>query len=273
MPGVGTRAGGDGQERVLASTFMTDFKRFFFRGLAAVLPTVLTVAIIVWVFKLIDRYMGQYVNIGIAYVVTWIRTYRANPAVFEQAFSENFTEFWRYWSQYFWWVGFLGAIVFVYVFGRFVASVVGRWIWRFIEGSFFRMPIIKAVYPSVKQVTDFLLAERKISTSRVVAVEYPRKGIWSLGLATAAGMRQITEQMSAEMLTVFIPSSPTPVTGYTVTVRADEVIELPITLDEALRFTVTGGVIMPLGQRPDGTPDGARPPGRLPSTDEKETSV
>ena len=90
-----------------------------------------------------------------------------------------------------------------------------------------------------------MFSEHRMDFSRVVAVEYPRKGSWSLALVTAPGMRTLTNALGSDLLTVFIPSSPTPVTGYTLTVRRDEVIDLPITIDEAIKFSVSGGVIMP----------------------------
>ena len=243
----------------MPTTFMQDFRRFFFRGLAAVLPTILTLAIVVWVFKQIHQYAGQYINIAITYLLALIRTYRENPANFDDVLAARADALLKYWTTWFWWVGFLVAIVGVYIFGRFVGSFFGRWMIRLIEGGFFRIPLIKAVYPHVKQVTEFLLTERKVPSSRVVAVEYPRKGIWSIGLVTSPGMRKLRERVDHELLTIFVPSSPTPVTGYTITVRSDEVIELPLTIDEALKFTVSGGVIMPSSQQRvagDGAPAG-----------------
>jgi uncharacterized membrane protein len=77
-----------------------------------------------------------------------------------------------------------------------------------------------------------------------VTVEYPRKGIWAVGLVTGGTMRSI-EHESGDALTIFIPSSPTPFTGYTITVPRGEVHELPISIDEALRFTISGGVLVP----------------------------
>ncbi len=109
----------------------------------------------------------------------------------------------------------------------------------------------------------------------MVAVQYPRKGIWSLGLVTGPGMRTLHQNLGGDLLTVFIPSSPTPVTGYTITVNRRDVIDLPISIDNALRFTVSGGVIMPMNQqRSRAEIDQARqgvfsPPQE---TDEKETS-
>jgi uncharacterized membrane protein len=112
------------------------------------------------------------------------------------------------------------------------------------------MPVVKQIYPYVKQVTDFLFGDKRLQFSRVVLVEYPRKGIWSLGLVTGAGMRTIGRALGEEFLTVFVPSSPTPVTGYVITVRRDEVLDLPISIDDAIRYVVSGGVIMPASQLP-----------------------
>jgi len=145
-------------------------------------------------------------------------------------------------------VGFVLAIVGIYFIGRFVASFIGRFVWRLAEKALMRAPLVKQIYPNVKQVTDFFLSDRKVDFSRVVAVEYPRKGVWSLGLVTGPGMRTVSEATNSDLLTIFVPSSPTPVTGYTVTVRRDEVIDLPLTIDEALRFTVSGGVVVPPGE-------------------------
>lgn len=236
----------------MATTFGEDFRRFFLRGLAAVLPTALTIAIIVWLFRLIHDHVGQPINVAVAYLSAWVQTWTAEPESFGSALQINFLAMRSWWDDWFWWVGFVVALVGVYLFGRFVASFVGRFFWRMIEGGFFRMPVIKAVYPSVKQVTDFLLSERQMEVSRVAAVEYPRKGIWSLGLVTSSGLKTLQHGLNTDLVTVFIPSSPTPVTGYTITVRRDEIIDLPLTIDEALRFTISGGVIMPLGQGTDG---------------------
>jgi uncharacterized membrane protein len=116
---------------------------------------------------------------------------------------------------------------------------------RRLERVITSVPIFKQVYPYVKQVVDFLFSDDKpIKFNRVVAVEYPRRGIWAVGLVTGSSMRSIEEE-SGESLTIFIPSSPTPFTGYTITVPHDEVHELPISIDEALRFTISGGVLVP----------------------------
>ena len=232
----------------MAGEFSKDFRRFFFRGLAAVLPTVLTMAILIWVLSFINTYIGQYTNRGAQWIVVqctaWFGHENMSWAGPPGAWS-SVKSFWEaYWLG---WIGFALAFVGIYIFGRFIASFLGRVVWRHVERAIFSLPIVKQVYPPVKQVTDLLFSDRKIEFSRVVAVTYPRKGMWSLGLVTSMGMKEL-QGPENEMLTVFIPSSPMPVTGYTVTVRRDEVVDLPISIDEALRFTVSGGVVLPMNQ-------------------------
>ena len=232
----------------MAGEFSKDFRRFFFRGLAAVLPTVLTLGILIWVLSFINTYIGQYTNRGAQWIVVQCVAWFTHDTMSWSGPASAWRSVETVWSDY-WlvWIGFALAFVGIYIFGRFIASFIGRSIWRRVEKGIFRLPIVKQVYPPVKQVTDLLVSDRKIEFSRVVAVAYPRKGIWSLGLVTSLGMK-VLQGADNEMLTVFIPSSPMPVTGYTVTVRRDEVVDLPISIDEALRFTVSGGVVLPMNQ-------------------------
>lgn len=234
----------------MAERFRQDFRRFFLRGLAAVLPTLLTIVIIVYIFTFVQSHIGSPINDAVKWVVVQYRLVVRGLSMSWTVSDADKAIVDGYWRTYkLGWIGFALGIMAIYIFGRFVASFIGRGIWRLIERAILSLPVVKQIYPYVKQVTDFLFSERKFELSRVVAVEYPRKGCWSLGLVTSPGMREMQAKVDSDLLTVFIPSSPTPVTGYTVTVRRDEVIDLPLSIDEALRFTVSGGVIMPPGQR------------------------
>jgi len=234
----------------VAERFVDDFKRFFVRGLAAVLPAILTIFILVYIFRWIDQYAGRYINIGVQWLTVQAVCVFGHVPLSWRGPDEQWNQIKNVWrSWHLWWLGFLLAFVAIYVFGRFFASMLGRGLYRVLERATFRVPIIRQVYSFIKQVTDYLLSRPKLEFSRVVAVEYPRKGVWSLGLVTAPGMRTVAESVGGELLTVFIPSSPTPVTGYTITVSRHEVIDLPISIDEALRFTVSGGVIMPMNEQ------------------------
>ena len=101
--------------------------------------------------------------------------------------------------------------------------------------------MVKQVYPYVKQVVDFILSDEKpIKFNRVVLVQYPRKGIWSIGLVTGTPMKTVQSEMAPESsetgITVFIPSSPTPFTGYTISVTMDEVAHVVAGKDEKIAF-------------------------------------
>ena len=106
--------------------------------------------------------------------------------------------------------------------------------------------------PSCKQVTDFFFGDNskeRLQFSRVVAVQYPRKGIWSVGLVTGDTMRRIEQEAGGPCLTVFIPSSPTPFTGYVITVPRTDTMDLPISIEDAIKFAVSGGVVVPASQQ------------------------
>ncbi|MCH2161255.1 MAG: DUF502 domain-containing protein [Phycisphaerales bacterium] len=267
-------------------TFRTDFKRFFLRGLAVLLPSVLTLWILVKAYQFIDIAIAEPINAGIR--VGLVETSLQWPAMQEffvpedATVSEEITRrleaseprtdpnqvrrdvvtaqvkaWWTEWSLYLNWIGILVAIVSVYIAGRLLGGFLGRRIHRRLERIITAVPLFKQVYPYVKQIVDFLFSDDKpIKFNRVVVVEYPRKGIWSVGLVTGGTMRSI-ETESGDAITVFIPSSPTPFTGYTITVPREELHELPISIDEALRFTISGGVLIPPHETIEGADDAA----------------
>ena len=141
--------------------------------------------------------------------------------------------------------GFIIAIISVCSIGAFLASVMGRTLWHMMEKALMNLPLVKQVYPHIKQVTDFLLAKKSLTFNKVVAFEYPRKGTWSIGLVTGEGLKKVVNSLDHEVWTVFVPTSPTPFTGYVLMVPKDEVIELEMSIEEALRFVISGGVITP----------------------------
>ena len=263
--------------RTEKKSFWSDFRRFFLRGVATLLPTVLTIVVLVKCFEFVQQHISVHITEGVIRLVVlstesypktdkedltnYINENKPGLDASKKAdrglVSDNPEEqkslrLWKLRQQ---WksgplslVGFVLAIVLVYIIGRILASYVGRKLWQFFEMAVQQVPGFKQVYPYVKQVTDFLFGEKKIEFTRVVAVPYPRKDIWSIGLVTGAGFRYMGEKVKEEFLTVFIPSSPTPITGYVIHVKKEEVIDLPISIEEALRFTVSGGVVVPTHQ-------------------------
>ena len=139
-------------------------------------------------------------------------------------------------------------ILVLYLLGKFMAAGIGRFFWTRFELGVDRVPLVRNVYGSVKQVSDFVLTEREIEYSRVVAIEWPRKGIWSLALVTGESMLDIEAAANEPVLSVLIPTSPMPMTGFTLTVKKSETVDLKISFDEAIQFIVSCGVVVPPSQ-------------------------
>jgi len=166
-----------------------------------------------------------------------------HQATAERLRAENMSTVSNSWQMLL--LGFLVAIGITCIIGFILASLIGRRLWRLIETSIARIPGVKQVYPHVQQVTDYFFGEKKITFSKVVAVQYPRMGVWSIGFVTGPAMACMKFDKSEEYATVFMPSSPTPVTGYVITARWEDMRELDITIDQALRFVISGGVLSP----------------------------
>ena len=218
--------------------FITQFKRYFLRGLAVLLPTILTIWIFVWGYKFIQGNISIYINEGIVRLIVLLKGY-------DETAGQALKEFWVDGPGSV--AGFIIALIGVCIVGAMLASVVGKTLWRLVEKLIMNAPFLKKVYPYINQITDFLFAEdkKKKLFSKVVAVQYPRKGIWSIGMVTGTGIKALKDSGDKEFLTVLIPTSPTPFTGFVIMVPKEDAIELDITIEEAIRFTVSGGVITP----------------------------
>jgi len=259
------------------------YRRVFFRGLGTVLPMILTL----WVFasvygfidgkiatpiadfikgRLIETESGNALAVRLFDLDKKLETKivpkpEATPSeldIARKAEKRRREELKLYVDERFpSWVGFLLAIVAVFIVGFFVASFVGRMVWKLIEDGVTHIPIVKSIYPGAKQMVEFFVKsdESRRSWSSVVAVEYPRKGIWAIGYITGPGFDRIEERTGEVMRTVFLPASPT-MAGYVVTVPEKDIVPLDMTVDEAIRFTISGGVVRP----------GAKPSQRLKAT-------
>src|SRR5260370_16134037 len=141
-------------------------------------------------------------------------------------------------------------IIAMYFLGRFVTARIGKWFVHKLEGILVRVPLVRNVYSTVKQVTDFVLSDREVEFQRVVALEYPRPGSWTIGFVTGEGMLDCAAEVREPMLTVLVPTSPVPAGGFTVVVTRSSVIDLDLTVDQAVQFVVSCRVFIPPHQRP-----------------------
>lgn len=140
---------------------------------------------------------------------------------------------------------FLVFIFVLYLLGKIIAARVGKLLWSYFERVIDHVPFINTIYGTVKQVTDIVFADNEMEFNRVVAVEYPRKGTWSVGFVTGESLPAIATAASEPVLSVLMPTSPMPATGFTISVRKSETVDLNISVDQAFQFVVSCGVVIP----------------------------
>ncbi len=263
-----------------STTATHPFRRALLRGLGIVLPPLLTVVVFIWAWTLIDQYVLRPVE-GVAswalIRMEWdVRRSQPDEAVIDdyQLLStrewiprhvyERVTEnpgterpvtAGQYYRRYVRiqylqpWVVIPTFLLFfislLYLLGWLLAAGVGRLMWASFERLIDRLPLIRNVYSSVKQVTDFVFSEQTIEFNRVVAVEYPRKGIWSIGFVTGESLLDIRSAVNEPVVSLLMPTSPLPMTGFTITVLKSETIDLDMTVDQAVQFMVSCGVVVP----------------------------
>jgi uncharacterized membrane protein len=133
----------------------------------------------------------------------------------------------------------------LYLLGKFLAAGMGRFFWNQMERIIQRVPLVRNVYSSIKQVTDFIFTDTEVQFTRVVALEYPRRGIWTMAFVTGEGMTDIRAAAQEPVLSAFVPHSPMPFTGFAVTVKKSETVDLNISVDQAIQFVVSCGVVIP----------------------------
>lgn len=218
-------------------------KKFFAKGLIALLPLVLTVSVVYFVVSFLHTYVG--VPIGNA--LNWgVGEFTGvDPAKLKA--TDPLQWFFTWGAPL---AGFVLAILLTFVMGFIVATFLGKKLFKLFESLFKRLPVVRTVYPYAKQFTDFVFSdgEKKMEFKNAVAVPFPTYGIYSIGLVTGDGMRALNEATRKHMMCVFIPTAPTPFTGFVVYVPREDVVPLPISVEEAMRIIISAGVLHPAHQ-------------------------
>ncbi len=141
----------------------------------------------------------------------------------------------------------LGAVltaVIVFVTGMIVTNLFGMQLFNIGERILQRIPLVRSIYASVKQVTESMFSSGK-SFRKVVLVEYPRKGMWSLAFQTGTGAEEVRDKTGRDVTNVFIPTTPNPTSGFFLMVPREDVVELDMSVDEGLKMLLSVGVVVP----------------------------
>ncbi len=142
-------------------------------------------------------------------------------------------------------IGILVALTFFIVVGWFATNVLGRLFIRISEYVVERMPIIRTLYGAIKQIFETIMASQSKAFREAVMLEYPRKGVWSIGFVTGKTEGEVQRVTSEETINVFVPTTPNPTSGYLLFVPKKELVYLEMSVEEAIKLVVSAGIITP----------------------------
>jgi len=200
-------------------------KKYFITGLLIWIP----LAITAWVLALIVRSMDQ------------------SLLLLPQAIQPE-----RLLGVYIPGIGALMTLLVVFLTGLITTNIVGQKLVRFWERVLARIPVVKSIYYSVKQVSDTLFSGSGVAFRKVLLVRYPHPEAWSVAFQTGHPARDVADMLPEEHVGVFIPTTPSPVNGFFFFVKKKDVIELDMNVDEALKYIVSMGVVAPPMRNPLG---------------------
>jgi uncharacterized membrane protein len=149
-------------------------------------------------------------------------------------------------------LGALLTLLVVFLTGLVTTNIVGQKLVRFWEGVLSRIPVVKSIYYSVKQVSDTLFSGNGVAFRKVLLVRYPHPEAWSVAFQTGHPARDVADMLPEEHVGIFIPTTPSPVNGFFFFVKRKDVIELDMDVDEALKYIVSMGVVAPPMRNPAG---------------------
>ncbi|HEY9901707.1 MAG TPA: DUF502 domain-containing protein [Candidatus Sericytochromatia bacterium] len=144
-------------------------------------------------------------------------------------------------------VGLTVPLMCILLIGLMARNIAGRWLLDFGERLLQAIPLAGSVYKTLKQLLETLLKDSNGKFRRVILVEYPRQGIWALAFVTGAMSSDIQAQMTRPMLSIFIPTTPNPTTGWYAIVPEDDVINLSMSIEDAFKVIISGGIVSPTG--------------------------
>ena len=185
-------------------------RRYFFTGLATLFPVAVTLWLVITIFRIADGLVGRYIGFSI-------------PGL-----------------------GLLVTAVVILIIGVLSVHFFGRVLFQTLEALLSRLPLARSIFPAVKQLAQFLFKEDGAapSTLRVVLVEYPRLGAYSIAFVMNETVSTVTGK-SQKLLTLLIPTPPSPLTGPIVFLPEEETIALSLSVEDAMKLVLSGGIVSP----------------------------
>jgi len=192
------------------------FKRYLLAGLLLWTPIAITIWVITWVFDALDNVLP-----------VALRS--------EVLFGVHVPGF-----------GVLVVVLFILITGFLAANLIGQKLVEVWEGVMRRIPLVRSIYSSVKQVSDTILSPNGQAFRQAVLVQYPRHGSWTIGFLTGTPSAEVASHLPADCVSIYVPTTPNPTSGFFLMMPRTEVVELSIGVDAALKYVVSMGTVPPL---------------------------
>lgn len=206
-------------------------KKYFLAGILVWAPLAITIWVITWGMGILDGVFGSVMHLLITVLPTdstqSLTKFRETP-----------------------FIGVLIVIAAITFTGMFAITFAGRWLLRIWEKVLHRIPIVRSIYSSVKQVSDTLLSSSGEAFKKAVLIRYPHQNSWTIAFQTGTPMQEVAEKLGTPHIHVFVPTTPNPTSGFFMIVPKDSVIELTISVEDALKRIVSMGTVPPAGQEP-----------------------
>jgi len=149
-------------------------------------------------------------------------------------------------------VGVIIFLVFTIIVGWLAKGLIGRSFLAWAEGLVERMPVVRSVYKGLKQIAETVFAQAETSFDTACLVEYPRKGIWALAFISTTTKGEVNERVprDEQMISVFLPTTPNPTSGFLLFVPKSDIIELDMSVEDAAKLVISAGLVYPETKSP-----------------------
>jgi uncharacterized membrane protein len=144
-------------------------------------------------------------------------------------------------------MGVLLTLLIVFLTGAVTANLIGQRLVHFWHKILHRIPVVSSIYSSVKQVSDTLFSSSGEAFRKALLVQWPREGMWTIAFLTGAPGGDVTRHLQGDYVSVYVPTTPNPTGGYFIMMRRQDVIELDMSVDTALKYVISMGVVSPNG--------------------------
>ena len=147
-------------------------------------------------------------------------------------------------------LGLVIVIISMILIGALTAGFLGRYFVRVSERILARMPVVRSLYSATKQIFETVLAQKSNAFRQAVLVEYPRRGIWAVGFITGRTEGEVQNLTKETVINIFLPTTPNPTSGFLLFVPKKDLVPLAMTVEEAIKMVISGGIVTPPDHRP-----------------------